>query len=35
MRRLLGWRPSELRSLYGFEWILEEWLDREQNRESA
>jgi AraC-like DNA-binding protein len=35
MRRLIGWRPSELRSLYGFEWILEEWLDRERNRNSA
>jgi AraC-like DNA-binding protein len=35
MRRLIGWRPSELRSLYGFEWIMEEWLERERNRSSA
>ena len=35
MRRLIGWRPSELRSLYGFEWILEEFLERERNRNSA
>jgi AraC-like DNA-binding protein len=35
MRRLVGWRPSELRSVYGFEWILEEWLARERNRNSA
>ncbi len=34
MRRLLGWRPSELRTLYGFEWILEEWLGRERERNS-
>jgi AraC-like DNA-binding protein len=35
MRRLIGWRPSELRSVYGFEWILEEWLRRERDREAT
>lgn len=29
MKRLLGIRPTELRQFLGYEWIIEEWLERE------
>jgi AraC-like DNA-binding protein len=29
MKRLIGYRPSEMRELYGYEWIIEAWLQRE------
>ena len=29
MKRMTGFRPSEIRGLYGFEWLLETWLKRE------
>lgn len=29
MKRLLGFRPSEVRRLLGWEWIVEAWLERE------
>lgn len=29
MKRLLGYRPSEVRKLLGWEWIVESWLQRE------
>lgn len=29
MKRLLGYRPSEIRRLLGWEWIVEAWLERE------
>jgi hypothetical protein len=28
MKRLCGHRPSEVRELLGWEWIVEAWLDR-------
>ena len=30
MKRLLGYRPSEVRQLLGWEWIVESWLKRER-----
>lgn len=30
MKRLIGYRPSEVRSLLGWEWLVEAWLKREQ-----
>jgi AraC-like DNA-binding protein len=29
MKRLLGYRPSEIRRLLGWEWIVEAWMERE------
>jgi AraC-like DNA-binding protein len=29
MKRLVGHRPSEVRQLLGWEWIVEAWLKRE------
>ena len=31
MKRLIGYRPSELRELYGYEWLIETWLERERS----
>jgi len=31
MKRLLGIRPTELRQYLGYEWIIEDWLERESN----
>jgi AraC-like DNA-binding protein len=30
LKRMTGFRPSEIRSLVGFEWLLERWLERER-----
>jgi AraC-like DNA-binding protein len=32
MKRLIGYRPSEVRELLGWEWIVEAWLKRETGR---
>jgi AraC-like DNA-binding protein len=32
MRRLIGWRPSEVRRCLGWEWIIESWLSTETHR---
>lgn len=32
MKRLLGLRPTELRQYLGYEWIIEEWLERERGQ---
>jgi AraC-like DNA-binding protein len=32
MKRLVGCRPSDVRVNLGYEWFVEEWLDRERNR---
>jgi AraC-like DNA-binding protein len=29
MKRMIGYRPSEIRELLGWEWIVEAWLERE------
>jgi len=34
MKRLLGLRPTELRQYLGYEWIIEEWLEREKGMEN-
>jgi hypothetical protein len=30
MKRMIGYRPTEVRNLLGWEWIVEAWLRREQ-----
>ena len=32
MKRLVGWRPSDVRQYLGYEWFIEEWLKQERNR---
>jgi AraC-like DNA-binding protein len=32
MKRLVGCRPSDVRANLGYEWFVEEWLERERNR---
>jgi hypothetical protein len=32
LKRMTGYRPSQIRSLIGFEWLLERWLDVERTR---
>jgi AraC-like DNA-binding protein len=34
MKRLIGYRPTEVRGCFGFEWLLEEWLAREKAGQS-
>jgi hypothetical protein len=32
MKRLIGHRPSEVRELLGWEWLVEAWLKQERGR---